>query len=174
MTNKIDMKQIDAVVAEHGGSVDSINAKLKSLQSKKSRLKKQKGRADYNELMTQVLAEEQLLKEARQHLVPKQKPITEMTQKDIDLLTYDETIRAIKSIQSKKCLIQFDEDAKSEYEKTLQIEEMLKAHREVTKSHDSNLVKKSDINNLIDHLETQEEEIDKDYVVKLLRELLDK
>lgn len=159
-------------LAEEYGTVDAVNAKIKSVQSQKSRLKKQKGREDYNALMTKVIQEEQVLKEVRQYLEPKKVQVTTMTQADVDLLTYDETVRAIKSIQSKKCLIQFDPTAKTEYEEVLVIEEMLKAHREVTKEHGSDLVKKSKINDLIHHLESQDQQLDKDYVVSLLNKLL--
>ena len=169
---KLDLVKVQECVAEFDGSVDKINAKLKSLQSQKSRLKKQKAREDYNEKMSALLGEEQLLKEARQYLEPKAIAVTEMTESDIEKLTYDETVRAIKSIQSKKCLIQFDPDATTEYERTLQIEEMLKAHREVTKEHSDNLIKKSKVNDLINHIEQQEQEIDKDYILKLLQDLI--
>ena len=168
----VNLKAVEAKVAEFNGSVDAINAKLKSLQSQKSRLKKQKERKDYEVKMQTVLAEEQLLKEARQHLEPKSIPVTEMTAADIALLTYDDTVRAIKSIQSKKCLIQFDPDAKTEYAKTLEIEEMLKDHRETVKEHSDNLIKKSAINDLIQHLEQQDTKIAKDYIVQLLTELI--
>lgn len=155
------------------GTVENVNKKLKSLQSSKSRLKKQKSRENYEELMTNLLQEEQALKEARAYLEPKKVTVTTMSQEDIDVLTYDETVRAIKSIQSKKCLVQFDPDATDEYEQALKIEEMLKAHREVVKEHSENLVKKSKINDLIHHLSEQDQQLDKDYVVGLLQKLIE-
>ena len=167
----MEMTNIKVVVEQYNGNVEEINKKIRSLQSVKSRLKKQKSREDYNVQMNKVLAEEQLLKEARDYLLPKKVTVTTMSEQDIEKLTYDETVRAIKSIQSKKCLVQFDD--KAEYELACKIEEQLKAHREVVKEHAPTLVKKSKINDLIHHLESQQQELDKDYVVNLLKKLVD-
>ena len=40
-------------------NVEEVKKALRSIQSKKSRLKKQKGRNDYEEKMTKILQEEQ-------------------------------------------------------------------------------------------------------------------
>lgn len=169
---KFSLEQVKETAEKYDNSTEAITAKLKSVQSVKSRFKKQKGRPDYETKMTEILTEEQLLKEARQYLEPKKVLVTEMTQSDIDKLTYDETVKAIKSIQSKKCLTQFNPDAKSEYEKSLRIEQMLKDHRETVKDHSDNLIKKSKINDLIHHIEQQQTTIDKEYILELLNNLI--
>ena len=157
--------------------VEEVKKAIRSIQSRKSRLKKQKKRKDYEQLMTELLKEEQILKEVRDYFQPKKKPVTQMNKADIQLLNYDETIRAIKSIQSKKCLVQHaTEDLKNntEYQKACEIERMLLEHKKQIKPIEQTVVKKSDINNLIDHLQNQNTKIETKYIVKLLEDLLNK
>ena len=164
-------------VAKSFGSVEEVKKALRSVQSRKSRLKKQKNRADYDELMTEILQQEQLLKEVREYFEPKKTPVTQMTQKDIEQLNYEETIRAIKSIQSKKCLVQHatpNIENNEEYKKACEIEQMLLKHKEKIKPIEKKLIKKSDINDLINHLQQQEEKISTSYVISLLEKLLNK
>ena len=85
-------------------TVENVAKELKRIQSIKCRLKKQKGKLTYEAEMTEVIKQEQLLKEVRQLLDPKEKPVTMYEQADVDKLDYDETIKAIRSIQSKKTL----------------------------------------------------------------------
>ena len=158
-------------------NVEEVKKALRSIQSQKSRLKKQKGRADYNEKMTKILQEEQTLKEVRDYFEPKRVPVTQMTQKDIQLLNYDETLRAIKSIQSKKCLVQHATERLEdnvEYKKACAIERMLLEHKKAIRPIEETVVRKSDINNLIDHLQGLDEKISKEYIINLLEELLNK
>lgn len=168
--SKTNLKEIKKVAEEYNNSVDLINKKIRSIQSVKSRLKKQKLKPTYETEMTEILKQEQLFKEVRQYLDPKEVTVTTMTMADIEKLTYDETVRAIKSIQSKKCLVQFSN--KAEYEEAIKIEDMLKEHRELVKDVNDNLIQKSKINNVIKHLEDQDQQLDKDYVIKLLTDLL--
>lgn len=157
--------------------VEEVKKAIRSIQSRKSRLKKQKKRADYEKLMTEILQQEQILKEVRDYFQPKKKPVTQMTPEDIKLLNYDETTRAIKSIQSKKCLTQHaTEDLKNntEYQKACQIESWLLEHKRNIKPIEDTVVKKSDINDLIDHLQNQHTKIETKYVVDLLKNLLNK
>ena len=164
-------------MAKSFSDVEEVKKALRSLQSRKSRLKKQKGRADYEELMTEILKEEQLLKEVRDYFEPKRTPVPEMTWEDIQLLNYEETIKAIKSIQSKKCLVQHATERiedNVEYQKACEIERMLLEHKKNIKPIEETVVRKSDINDLINHLETLEEKVSTDYVISLLKELLDK
>jgi hypothetical protein len=164
-------------MAKSFSDVEEVKKAIRSLQSRKSRLKKQKGRADYEELMTEILQEEQLLKEVRDYFEPKSIPVPEMTQEDIELLNYEETLRAIKSIQSKKCLVQHATERiedNVEYQKACEIERMLLEHKKKVKPIEETVVRKSDINDLINHLENQEEKIAKEYVIGLLKNLLDK
>ena len=164
-------------VAKSYANVEEVKKALRSIQSRKSRLKKQKSRKDYEELMTEILQQEQLLKEVRDYFEPKAIPVPKMTKSDIELLDYEETIRAIKSIQSKKCLVQHATERiedNEEYKKACEIEKMLLEHKKKIKPIEETVVRKSDINDLINHLQNQEEKISTDYVISLLKELLDK
>lgn len=170
------LKNIEQVAKSYG-DVEEVKKAIRSLQSRKSRLKKQKGREDYEKLMTEILQQEQLLKEVRDYFEPKTIPVPEMTQKDIELLNYDETIKAIKSIQSKKCLVQHateNIEDNEEYKKACEIEQMLLEHKKNIKPIETTVVRKSDINDLIDHLQKQEEKISTKYVISLLEELLER
>lgn len=170
------LKNIEKVAKSYE-NVEEVKKAIRSLQSRKSRLKRQKGREDYEEKMTEILQKEQLLKEVRDYFEPKTIPVPEMTQKDIELLDYDETIKAIKSIQSKKCLVQHATENINdnvEYQKACQIEEWLQEHKENIKPIEETVVRKSDINDLIQHLQNQEEKISTEYVISLLEELKNK
>ena len=170
------MRNIEKI-AKKFKDVEEVKKAIRSIQSRKSRLKKQKKRKDYEQLMTELLKEEQTLKEVRDYFQPKKKPVTQMSQQDIQLLNYDETIRAIKSIQSKKCLVQHattDISKNVEYQKACEIERMLLEHKKQIKPIENTVVKKSNINDLIDHLQNQAEKIETKYIVKLLEDLLNK
>ena len=164
-------------VAKMYKNVEEVKKAIRSIQSKKSRLKKQKHRSDYDQLMTELLQKEQLLKEVRDYLQPKKKPVTQYTWDDIQKLNYEETLRAIKSIQSKKCLVQHatpNIEDNVEYQKACEIERMLQEHKKNIKPIDQTVIKKSDLHNLVEHLQTLGETISTEYVVNLLKELLNK
>lgn len=168
------MKNIEKF-AKNFKNVEEVKKAIRSLQSQKSRLKKQKGRRDYDERMTKILQQEQILKEVRDYFEPKPIPVTKMTQKDIELLNYEETLRAIKSIQSKKCLTQHiteNIEDNIEYQKACEIERMLLEHKKNIKPIEDTVVRKSDINNLINHLKQQDTKIKTSYVISLLEELI--
>jgi len=170
------LKNIEKVAKSYE-NVEEVKNAIRSLQSRKSRLKKQKSRKDYEKLMTEILQQEQLLKEVRDYFEPKTIPVPEMTQKDIELLNYEETLRAIKSIQSKKCNVQHATENindNKEYQKACQIESWLLEHKKNIKPIEKTVVRKSDINDLIDHLQKQEEKISTEYVISLLEELKNK
>jgi len=170
------LKNIEQV-AKQFKDVEEVKKAIRSIQSRKSRLKKQKSRKDYKRLMTEILQQEQILKEVRDYFEPKRKPVTQMTQQDIQLLNYDETVKAIKSIQSKKCLVQHatkDISKNTEYQKACEIERMLLEHKKQIKPIEDTVVKKSNINDLIDHLQNQNTKIETKYVVELLKNLLNK
>jgi len=164
-------------MAKNFKNVEEVKKAIRSLQSQKSRLKKQKGRSDYDELMTEILQKEQLLKEVREYFEPKRKPVPEMTKEDIELLNYEETLKAIKSIQSKKCLVQHatpNIEDNEEYKKACQIEQWLLEHKQNIKPIEETVVRKSDINDLIEHLKNQDTKIETKYVISLLEKLLNK
>ena len=98
----IEMTEILQKKAELG-SLDAAMKRLKALQSAKCRLKKRKSDADYDAKMREILAEEQVVKEVRQLFTNKKKAVPDFEQNDEDVLNYEDTIKAIKSIQSKKC-----------------------------------------------------------------------
>lgn len=155
-------------------TVEDVKNELKRLQSVKCRLKKQKALADYESKMTQVLKEEQLIKEVRDYMEPKKMTVTTMSAEDISLLNHDETIKAIKSIQSKKCNEQYVTSNpldNKEYVKALEIEKMLLEHKKLVKPIEETVVKKSSINDLIEHLENVNE-MSKEELIEKMKELL--
>jgi len=167
------LKNIEKVAKSYK-NVEEVKKAIRSLQSQKSRLKKQKSRKDYDEKMTKILQQEQLLKEVRDYFEPKTIPVTKMTKKDIELLDYDKTIKAIKSIQSKKCNVQHATEKiedNIEYQKACQIESWLLEHKKQIKPIEEIVVRKSDINDLIDHLQNQDAKIETKYVISLLEKL---
>jgi hypothetical protein len=168
------LKNIEQVAKSYA-NVEEVKKAIRSLQSRKSRLKKQKSREDYEKLMTEILQQEQLLKEVRDYFEPKTIPVPEMTQKDIELLNYEETLRAIKSIQSKKCNVQHltkNIEDNEEYKKACKIEQMLLEHKKKVKPIEETVVKKSEINDLIEHLKNQDTKIETKYVIDLLEKLI--
>lgn len=164
-----------AELAEKFTNADEVRKELKRVQSIKCRLKKQKAREDYEDRMKEVLEYEQALKEVRDYFEPKKKPVTQFTWADIQQLDYEETLRAIKSIQSKKCNTQFlteNPEDNVEYQKACEIERMLLEHKKNIKPIEDTVVRKSEIMNLIDHIENLEPKVDRDYVLDLLRKLV--
>lgn len=170
----VNLKEVQKVF-EQFSDVEEVKKKLKSVQSRKTRMKKQKSRSDYEVKMNEILKEEQILKEVRQMFEPKRKPVTQFTQEDVNNLDYDETVKAIKSIQSKKTNSQFLTDnieTNEEYQNALRIEEMLQEHRKNIKPVEETVVRKTEIETLIDNLENLEEKIDKNYIIEKLQELI--
>lgn len=164
-------------IAKSYENVENVKKAIRSIQTQKSRLRQQKNREDYEEKMTEILQKEQMLKEVRDYFEPKSIPVTEMTKADIELLSYDETQRAIKSIQSKKCNSQHlteNINDNIEYQKACQIESWLLEHKQNIKPIENTVVRKSEINDLIQHLKNQDTEIETEYVINLLEKLLDK
>jgi hypothetical protein len=168
-----DLKLVQNV-SESFETVESLSKELKRIQSVKCRLKKQKGRKNYQELMTDVLTYEQVLKEARSLLVPRAKSVTTFSQSDVDLLDYDETVKAIRSIQSKKTLTKWMtgiENDNDEYRSALAIESMLVAHREIVKPVDDGHLRKSELITVIETIESSGK-LTQNKIVQLLKELL--
>lgn len=171
---KTNLKEVEKAAVELG-SVEAVAKELKRVQSIKCRLKKQKGKATYESEMSEVLREEQLLKEARQLLEPKEKPVTMYSKEDVDLLDYDETIKAIRSIQSKKTLSRWlttVEGDNDEYRKACEIEKMLIERRKSIKPVDNEYVKKSDLQTIIDTIE-ESGKLSQAKVVELLKGLVE-
>lgn len=171
MTN---LKEIEKVAKKFDNDVEKIRKELKRIQSAKCRLKKQKGKSSYEREMTEIIKYEQVLKEARQLLDPKEKPVTMYTQEDVNKLDYDETIKAIRSIQSKKALTKWlttvagDND---EYKKACEIERMLIERRQKIKPVDNEYVRKTDVQTIIDTIESSGK-LSQEKIVELLKRLI--
>ena len=124
--------------------------------------------------MQSVLDYEQVLKEARQLLDPKEKPVTMYEQADVDQLDYDETVKAIRSIQSKKTLSKWLTDVEGdndEYRNACRIEKMLIERRNNIKPVDNEFVRKTDLQTVIDTIESSGK-ISQERIVELLKELM--
>ena len=171
MTN---LKEIEAVAAKFDNDVEALAKELRRIQSIKCRLKKQKGKKTYEDEMTEVVKYEQVLKEARQLLDPKEKPVTMYEQADVDQLDYDETIKAIRSIQSKKTLSKWLTDVEGdndEYKNACKIEAMLVERRESIKPVDNEYVRKTDLQTIIDTIE-ESGKLSQAKIVELLKTLV--
>ena len=168
------LKNVEEKMNELKCDMELVRKELKRIQSVKCRLKKQKGKSTYEQEMKSVLAEEQLLKEVRDLIEPNEKPTTQLTQEDIEKFDYDQTMRAIRSIQSKKTLsqylteVQFDND---EYRNACQIEEMLLEHKTTVKPLDQNQIYKSQIQAVIETIENNLE-LSNQEVIRLLQDIL--
>lgn len=170
---KTNLKEVEKKANELK-TVEAVAKELKRVQSTKCRLKKQKGKSSYEQEMNEILREEQLLKEARQLLDPKEKPVTMYGQEDVDSLDYDETIKAIRSIQSKKTLTRWlttVEGDNDEFKNAEKIEKMLIERREKIKPVDENNVRKTEIQTIIDTIESSGK-LSQEKVVELLKKLV--
>ena len=168
------MKEIEKVAEKFNNDLEAVAREIKRVQSIKCRLKKQKGKKTYEEEMTEVVKYEQILKEVRQLLNPKEKPVTMYTQDDVDQLDYDETIKAIRSIQSKKTLSKWLTDIEGdndEYRKACEIEKMLVERRNQIKPVDNEFVRKTDVQTIIDTLESSGK-LSQEKIVELLNKLV--
>ena len=154
-------------------NLEEIKKELKRLQSLKCNLKKNKFQKDYEAKMTAILQEEQLMKEVRDLFNPKKKFVTELTQEDVDRLDWDETIKAIKSIQSKKYHTRWltpVEGDNDEYRSACQIEEMLLNHKNEVRPIEETVVRKSDIQTIIETIENSGN-LSQEEILRLLKGL---
>lgn len=171
---KINVKEVEALAVELGSDLDLVKKELKRVASVKCRLLKQKGRPDYEAALEAVLKEEQLLKEVRTYITGSKKTVTTFEQVDVDQLTYDETVKAMKSIQSKKSLTRWltaTEGDNDEFRNACRIEEMLKAHLKQVRPIEDNTVRKTDIQSVIDTIESTGD-ISREKILEMLRDLV--
>lgn len=145
-----DLRMIEKKADELGRDMETVIKEIKRVQSAKCRLKKFKGRSDYDLKMTAILQEEEVLKEVRQLLDPKEKPVTMYTEDDVKMLDFDETVKALKSIQSKKCLTKYDPDNQEGYKKACEIEAWLNEHKKFVKPVDTAYIRRTDLQTVID------------------------
>lgn len=168
------LKNVETKAVELNNDIELVKKELKRVASVKCRLLKQKFSPDYEAKMTAVLAEEQLLKEVRSYIVGARKTVTTFEQADVDQLTYDETVKALKSIQSKKSLtrwltpVECDND---EFRNAVRIENMLKEHIKLVKPIEDNTIRKSDLQNVIDTIESTGK-ISTEKILEMLKELI--
>lgn len=169
----IDLTAIEAVKTEFGGDLGLVKKELKRLQSVKCRLKKEKASPDYQSRMEAVLDREQVLKEVRSLLDPKEVKVPDFTQEDVDRLDYDQTMKAIKSIQSKKCLSLQDPSAhgQAELEKAERVEKMLLEHKKMVKPVDDGLVRKSEVQSILTEMQNNKK-LSKKAIEELLSKLV--
>lgn len=172
--SKIDLVKVQEIAVKFNNDVDLIAKEIKRIQSTKCRLKKQKGKKTYQDEMTEVLKYEQVLKEAKNMLEPKDKTVTTFTQDDVKKLDYDETVKAIRSIQSKKSLSRWlnDKDGDNdEFRKAVEIENLLLEHKKTVQPVDDANVRKSEIQKVIEVLQDNKK-LDKDAITKLLEDII--
>lgn len=168
------LKEVEKISVKFDNDVEKISKELKRIQSVKCRLKKQKGKSSYEKEMTETLRYEQVLKEARQLLEPREKSVTMYEQTDVDELDYDETIKAIRSIQSKKTLTKWlttVENDNDEYRKACEIEKMLIERRESTKPTDNEHVRKTELQTIVDTIESSGQ-LSQEKILELLKSLI--
>lgn len=171
MTN---LKEIEKVANELNNDMEEVRKALKRVASAKCRLAKQKFKPSYNDEMRKILEEEQVLKEVRNLLDPKEKTTTTFEQEDVDRLDYDETIKAIKSIQSKKTLTRWLTDKEGdndEFRNACRIEKMLLEHKDNIKPIEETVVRKSDLVTIIDTIKSSGK-LSQERIVELLEGLL--
>ena len=169
-----NLKRIEETSKKFNDNIEEVSKELKRIQSVKCRLKKFKGKSTYEKEMTEVLQYEQILKEVRNLLDPREKPVTKFEQEDVNQLDYDETIKAIRSIQSKKTLSKWLTDVENdndEYRNACKIESMLITHREAIKPVDKDHVRKSDVQTIIDTMETSGK-LSQEKLLELLKKLV--
>lgn len=166
------MNNVEMKAQELNNDMNEVKRELKRVASIKSRLKKQRGKASYEQEMQEVLQYEELLKDVRSHIAGDTvKAVPQYTLEDVQELSYDETIRAIKSIQSKKSLSKWLTDVagdNDEYRNACRVEELLRAHKEMLQPEGSNVVRKSVLQTLVD----ESDALTKEELVAKLAELL--
>lgn len=168
------LRTIEKLANDFNNDALEIARELKKVQSAKCRLKKQKRTSSFEREMKDLLTYEEALKEARQLLNPKAKPVTMYTQADVDKLDYDETVKALKSIQSKKTLSRWLTDVEGdndEFRKACEIEAMLKAKRDSSKPVEEAYIRKSDLQTVIDTIESSGK-LSQEKIVELLKDLI--
>lgn len=150
--------------------LEMIKKELKRVASVKCRLNKQKGRSTYAEDMKRVLEEEEKLKALRDTLIQPKKTVTTYTYEDIQQLSYEDTLKAIKSIQSKKSNTKWltpIEGDNDEYRNACRIEEMLVEHK--SQLQPTTVTLKAKITEVLDN----SDDLSKEELIELLRSTID-
>lgn len=170
----MNVKEIELKAVELGNDLEVVKKELKRVASAKCRLLPQKGRSDYEERLEEILKEEQILKEVRSYITGAKKTVTTFEQADVDKLTYIETVNALNAIRSKKSLTRWLTDVdgdNDEFRSAERIEAMLLEHQKTVKPVEDNLVRKTDIQKVIDTIESTGK-ISTDKILEMLKELI--
>lgn len=168
MNKNVDLKAVEAKAAEYNFSEADLTKAIKAVQSRKCNLKKKKFLADYEVKMAAILAEEEVLKEAKNLVAPREKFVTDYTLEDVKELDYERTMRAIKSIQSATCNNQGDPE---KYEKYKNIEAMLLEHKAEVKPLEDGVIRKNDLRTVIEAIRTAGE-VSTEKVLEMLENLM--
>lgn len=171
MTN---LKEIEKIANEFDNDLEKVEKAIKSIQSVKCRLKKQKFKSTYESEMSEVLKKEQVLKEVKGLLSPKEKFVTDYEKSDIEVLDYDQTNKAIKSIQSKKYHTRWltpVEGDNDEYRKACQIEQWLLEHKDNIKPIDETTIRKTELITIIETIKSNKD-LSQERIVELLESLI--
>lgn len=169
MTN---LKEVEKLASKFNNDTLKIKNELKRVQSQKCRLLKQKGKKTYKEELTKILQYEQVLKETRNLLEPKEKTTLEYNKEDVEKLDYNKTISALRSIQSKKSNTRWlttEEGENEEYKNAVRVEKLLLEHKKEIKPIEAGYIRKSDLETIIETIESNE--LSQERIVELLKKL---
>lgn len=150
--------------------LEQIKKELKRVASVKCRLNKQKGKSTYAEDMRKILEEEEKLKSLRDTLIQPKKTVTTFTYEDIQQLSYEEILKAIKSIQSKKSNTKWltpIEGDNDEFRNACRIEEMLNERK--SQLQPTTVTLKAKLTEVLDN----SDELSKEELVEMLRSIID-
>lgn len=164
------MNKVELKAQELNNDMNEVKRELKRIASVKSRLKKQRGKYTYEVEMNEVVQYEELLKDVRALLCGGQKSVPQYTIEDVQSLSYDETIRAIKSIQSKKSLTKWltpIEGDNDEYRNACRVEQLLRDHKETLQPSGGDHIK-SKLKEVLDN----KDNLSKDDILQILQELV--
>lgn len=129
----VDMSAVVTKANELDNDIAKIRQELKRVQCVKHRLKQIPNKPSFQTELTKVLQEEELLKSVRDYVQGPRKNVNTLTQEMVDIMSMDETMRALKAIQSKKTHTKWlstEPGDNDEYREACRIENMLKAHRD--------------------------------------------
>ena len=171
MTN---LKEIEKLAETYNNDLDALKRARRNVQSKKCLWLKKKGVSNYQEKLDELLREEQKLGEAIRLLDPKEKTVTTYEADDVAKLDYDQTIKAIRSIQSKKThtawlTTEFGDN--DEYRAACKIEKMLLEHKAQIKPVDEAYIRKSELQAVIDTIESPGS-VSQDRILEMLKNLI--
>lgn len=171
MTN---LKNVEEVAVQFNNDIELVKKEIKRLQSVKCRLNKMKGKSTYETDMKKCLEEIEVMSQVRSLLEPREKFVTEYDQSDVDRLDYDETVKAIRTIQSKKTLTKYlttVEGDNDEYRNACRIEQMLLEHKKSVSPVEDSLIRKTDLVTIIDTIKL-DTNMSHERIIDLLESLL--